>query len=58
MKSTLKDGGGKNLLFESTIFTGMIYQIANMEKPLAYVGVIGQKLLVCLCPTKHHHRVA
>ena len=22
MKSTLKDGGGKNLLFESTIFTG------------------------------------
>ena len=23
MKSTLKDGGGKNLLFESTIFTGI-----------------------------------
>ena len=22
MKSTLKDGAGKNLLFESTIFTG------------------------------------
>ena len=25
MKSTLKDGGGKNLLFESTIFTGIWY---------------------------------
>ena len=27
MKSTLKDGGGKNLLFESTIFTGSAFLV-------------------------------
>ena len=29
MKSTLKDGGGKNLLFESTIFTGILVSISS-----------------------------
>ena len=34
MKSTLKDGGGKNLLFESTIFTGTLFgSINSCPKP-------------------------
>ena len=31
MKSTLKDGGGKNLLFESTIFTGTYFVLCSFS---------------------------
>ena len=33
MKSTLKDGGGKNLLFESTIFTGNFSSNFDLQGP-------------------------